>query len=281
MRLILLFVLTTLLAACKQPEALTAKQVLDSVYSQYDTKHACWIAQDPDGMIACMKLDSEKLLHLPSGDRLYVLVAGDLVDEQHESNGAHASPGSVGAFVAETIAGKTMLIASNSAMANGTMGTGPFGWKLVQLGPKDYWGWQGGYEDCHQGYCGSYYSILAPYGKTIKDVGFMTASFDNSGAVDPEQCAKDKKVELTIQRADDSVADDAQDEDVCQQPSIINSTLKIDTSNQHVKVYPLKITVTGISEGQAIKPATYSFEFDIKKWQYIEPKDYALIATDF
>ena len=256
MRYILL-VLTTLLAACKQPEPLTAKQVLDSVYPQYDTKHACWLAEDKDSSPYCMKLDSEKTLHLASGDRLYVLVSGGMVDENGESSGGHASSGLVGAFVAETVSSKTKIIAGNASIPSGTFGQAPNGWKLVQLGASDYWGWLNSWGDCHQGDCGSFYTILTPYGKSIKDTGLITQSLDNTGAC-------------------------ADDEDVCSKTTVkLESTLKIDTSNQAARVYPLQITIAGVDRDIKIKPTTWTLTFDTKKWVYQEPKDYALSGRDF
>ncbi len=260
------------LTACKQPaEPLTAKQVLDKAYPQFDIKHACWIAQDAEGISACMKLDSEKLLHLPSGDRLYVLAAGELVDEHGEPNGGHNSNGFVGAFVAETIAGKTTLIASNPTFPSGAFGRAPTGWKLLQLGPSDYWGWQNTWGDAHQGYSGDSNTILAPYGKSIIELAMMVASYDDTGAIDPDACKQ-------------AVTDDSADPvepPPCQQPSMIASTLKIDDSNQKVKVYPLQITVTGTDAGAPLTPKTYSFAFDTKKWTYKTPADYPLADKDF
>lgn len=257
MRFILLLLLSTLLTACKQPEPLNAKQVLDSVYPQYDAKHACWVADDKVSNPYCMKLDSEKLLHLSSGDRLYVLVAGEMVDENGVWNGSHANAGLVGAFVAEKISGKTKIIAANANIPSGTFGQAPNGWKLVQLGANDYWGWLNSWGDCHQGDCGSFYSIFVPYGKSIKDTGLVTQSVDNTGAC-------------------------ADDEDVCSKTTVkLESTLKIDTSNQDARVYPLQITVTGLNQGIKIKPTIWTLTFNTKKWAYQEPKDYPLSGREF
>jgi hypothetical protein len=268
---LLLIACLAVLAACKQPaEPLTAKQVLDKAYQQYDVKHACWIAQDADGVSACMKLDSEKLLHLASGDRLYVLAVGEMVDENGESDGGHNSNGFVGAFVAETIAGKTTLIASNPAFPSGAFGGAPIGWKLLQLGASDYWGWQNTWSDAHNGYSDDFYTILAPYGKGIKELAMMTSSYDDSGAIDPDAC---------IQEA--AGGTDNTDAMQCQQPSSIQSTLKIDNSNASARVYPLLITVSGTSEGVAFKPTTWKFVFDTKAWKYQEPKGYELLGKDF
>jgi hypothetical protein len=94
-----------------------------------------------------MKLDAKHKLTLKDGgERLYVVASGELVDEQSESNTSHASLGSVGTFVAETQVGKSEVVAAIQA---GAMGVAPTGWKLVKLGPADYWGWQNAWGDCH------------------------------------------------------------------------------------------------------------------------------------
>jgi hypothetical protein len=88
---------------------------------------------------------------------------------QRESNAGHVNVGSVGTFVAETRNRKSEVIAANPANQAVSSGIGPTSWKLVKRSPADYWGWQKTLGDCHQSYCGSQYSIFAPYGKSIKN----------------------------------------------------------------------------------------------------------------
>ena len=264
-------------AACSQ-KPLTAKQILDQAYPIFDQKHACWISDDGDGGRYCMKLDSEQKVTLRNSERLYVLVAGNLVDATGEEIGSHASLGVVGAFVSETKDGKNQLLATNPLIQAGASGAGPVKWKLVNLGPADYWGWQNTWGDCHQGYCGSHYSILAPYGKSIKEIGSMTSDYDDTGA-----CGgmTDKLDDDGNPVQDENGYPVEVEEDCAKTTSMMQSQLKIDTKNAKTKVYPLLITVTGSNHGQTLKPKAWVFKFDDKHWRYNEPANYPMAEKDF
>lgn len=225
------FLLMLLVSACSQ-KPLTSKQILDQAYPIYDQKHACWISDDGDGGRYCMKLDSEQKLTLKDGERLYVIASGELVDAQGESNTSHASIGSVGAFVAETRNGKSEVIATNPAIQAGASGIGPTAWKLVKLGPKDYWGWQNTWGDCHQGYCGSRYSILAPYGKSVKEIGFITSEYDDTGACGGLTDKLDTDGNPILDENGETIQVEV---DCSKTSSTIASTLKIDTQNSKFK----------------------------------------------
>lgn len=273
---IYLLVLLTITACGEKP--LTAKQVLDQAYPVYDQKHACWISDDGDAGRYCMKLDSEKKLTLKDSERLYVMVSGSLVDENGDNNGGHSSIGAVGAFVSEARDGKNQVIAANPLIAAGAFGVGPVNWQLVKLGPNDYWGWQNTWGDCHQGYCGSRYTILAPYGKSVKEIGFITGEFDNTGACGGVTEKLDDEGNLVM----DENGDPIEIEVDCNKTSTsIQSQLIIDTKSTKVKVYPLLITLTGRDKGIEVKSKAWVFNFDYKKWQYKDPANYPIADADF
>lgn len=237
---------------------LSAKAVLDKAYPTYDAKHQCWLAEDDEnGQRYCMKIDRTDNITADTGSRLYILMAGEAVDDKGEPNGSHATPGLIGAFVVEEHDGKPELLASNAKIPLGANGFAPTQWKFVKLGPSDYWGWQNESGDCHQGYCGSGYSILASYGKTIRDLTSFAASFDDSGA-----CTDTEKR--------------------CEANSTsIESKLEIDASQSSEKVFQLRITVSGELHGKELTPQTWTLPFDPKQWQYTEPKDWPLKGAEF
>ncbi len=271
------FLLLLFVSACSQ-KPLTAKQILDQAYPAYDQKHACWISDDGDGGRYCMKLDSEQKLTLEDAERLYVIASGELVDDQGESNASHASLGSVGAFIAEARDGKSEVIAANPAIQAGSSGVGPTAWKFVKLGPADYWGWQNAWGDCHQGYCGSRYSILAPYGKSVKEIGFITSSYDDTGACGGTTDKLDAEGNAVLDENDEPVQVDV---DCNKNSSQVQSTLKVDTKNPNVKVYPLLITLSGSENGEKVSSKPWVFSFDSKKWSYKTPANYPLADKDF
>jgi hypothetical protein len=262
------------LSACNH-QMPTAKQVLDQAYPAYDKKHACWIALDKEnGERFCMKLDSEKTITIKNKQRRYILVAGGVVDENGEPDGGHASMGAVGAFVVENNDGDSAIIASNPVLHAGTYGVAPTAWKLLQLGSADYWGWLNTSGDCHMGYCGSAYYILAPYGKSIRNLSkYILDSYDNTGACDGMVEKLDENGNSVLDESGNPIEVES---DCFKTTASMQTTLKIDTQNTKERVYPLLITVTGNDRRKVLKPKVWVFNFDVKNWTYKEPADYPL-----
>lgn len=233
------------------------RQVLDTVYKGgYDKARQCWRAFDKENSQAyCMKLDLTRLVNTQSGPRLYLLVSGTAVDEKGEPNGAHVTSGMVGAFAVEERDGRAEIIAADALLPVGASGAAPTGWKLVQFGPNDYWGWLNEAGDCHQGYCGTRTALLAPYGRQIKDLAGFAKSYSNGGACGDDACFR-KSTEL-------------------------ESAMQIDNSVTDTKVYPLTVTVKGTNKGRKIAPKRFTLVFDAKKWSYQMPSDWPLKDADF
>ena len=146
-------------------------------------------------------------------------------------------------------------MAGDAQITVGAFGRGPAKWKFVKLGPSDYWGWLNTAGDCHQGYCGSSYVILAPYGKGIRDIAAFTSAGDNSGACGDKQC-ETRAIQLT-------------------------SKLEIDASRIDAKVFPLIVTVSGKMGGRALAPKPWAIPFDEKKWKYVAPNNWPLKNAEF
>lgn len=249
--------LAALLAAPLSAQAdVSPKQVLDKTYGNFDRKHACWIAIDTENdQRYCMKVDRTDKVSAEGGQRLYILVAGEAVDERGEPNGSHASAGMVGAFVVEQRAGGAEIIAGDPKILVGASGIGPTKWKLVKLGPADYWGWLNSAGDCHQGYCGSRYVILAPQGKKIRDVAGIVESYSDAGACGDARCER--------------------------KSSSLETKLEIDATRIGEKVFPLLVTVTGQDKGKKLAPKTWTVPFDTAKWSYAQPANWPLRDREF
>jgi hypothetical protein len=234
----------------------TADKVLTAAYGAYDKKLSCWFADDAEsGQRYCMKVDRIDKIQTKAGFRFYVLAAGDAIDEAGHPNGNHLSFGAVGAFVVEDRKDATVFIASDPQIPVGSMGNAPNKWALMQLGPDDYWGWKNTWGDCHQGYCGSRYAVLAPYGKHIRDLAGFVASYEDTGACGDEECQSTR--------------------------SSLDSTLRVNTSDHTVKVFPIEVIVTGTDGGKELASKTWIMPFDPKKWRYVEPADWPLKMRDF
>jgi hypothetical protein len=233
---------------------ITAERILDKAYAKYDATNKCWIG-DNQGQLYCFTLDRFDKVKTETGDRYYVLVYGEAVDENGKPNGGHITQGSVGAFVVEERNGDMAFIASGALIEVGASGSGPSKWQFVQLGPRDYWGWINEWGDCHQGYCGARYAILAPYGQKVDDLAGFASRYEDTGACGDEECEK--------------------------KSSSIDSSLKVDDRNKTLRVFPLLITVTGKDGGKQLKSRTWKLSFDAKKWRYIEPEKWPLSQRDF
>lgn len=234
----------------------SAPKVLQSVYGRYDKKHECWMTTDAENTQRyCMQLDHAEIISTDMGPRLYVLAAGNAVDATGEPDGAHVTPGLVGAFVVAEQQGQIKILHGKPTITIGASGNAPRQWRFVKLGPSDYWGWYNTSADCHQGYCGSRYVILAPYGNTIRDLAGFVASFGDGGACGDKRCAG-------------RITD-------------LDSTLEVDATQIHTKVFPLRITVTGKDQGKRLAPKTWTLPFNPTTWTYIAPKNWPLAGRDF
>ncbi len=248
-----IFVLTLFMPLAVQAE-LSAEAVLNQVYDAYDKKHECWLATDNEEQLYCMKLDHSAKINTATGQRLYVLVAGDWIDEQGENTAGHANSGLVGAFVVEEQQGKPVILHGNAQIAIGSSGIAPTDWIFVKLGYEDYWGWHNITGWTGQGYTFGYYAILAPYGKSIRNLipsGFIQ-NYDDAGA-----CSEDEKICAT-------------------KTTEIESALAFDSSQSHAKVFPLQLTVTGTEKGKILKTKVWTIPFDSKTWSYPMPANWIL-----
>lgn len=225
-----------------------AARFLSGVYGDYDQQHGCWntTAEDQDFEYQyCMKLDRVDAISSNTGKRLYILAAGGLPDP---SAGAHATPGLIGAFVLEDHNGHTETIAANDKIAAGNFGTAPKQWKFVRLGPSDYWGWQNTDGYTGQGITESFFIVLAPFGKSVRDLAkHLPAGYDDSGMDCPESSKTCGKTAWT-------------------------STLDVDSSGSD-SIFPLVLTVKGSSRGKELKNKSFKLPFERKTWSYPKPED--------
>lgn len=231
-----------------------SEAVLSRVYDGYDREQACWRARsDSPGGYCCLKIDRQDRLETATGSRLYLLLTGSCYDSEGRPEDMHASPGMVGALVVGLEQNEVRILAGDPRLPMGSWGTAPTDWQLVKLGPEDYWGWLNTLGWSGQGITESVYTILAPYGQGIRDLGPIKAGFDDGG-----MCAED---------------------DPCPTTSL-ETRLDIDSLQIGAKVFPLKITVTGQVKGRAFEQRTWSVPFDAKSWSYLEPTDWPLADND-
>ena len=234
------------------------KDVLDKVYGGYDQKNNCWTIKDDDGNY-CMKIDSVDRIVVNKRQRIYLLLTADLSSPETH---AHADQGLVGAFVLEKQNGQTKIIAGNAKISSGIDGEATKKWHFVKLG-ANYWGWANTFSSYHSGYLTSMYSILAPHDTQVVELANFMVYRSNELDIVDENTTEKNNPEPCV------------DED--NQPcSSISAEVKIDTHQGHRQVYPLLVTVTGNEKGKKLKPHTWTFAFDTKKWAYIEPEQWPL-----
>lgn len=212
------------------------RQILGKAYGKYILKYDCWhtVATDQNGeQQYCMKLGRVDKVQAGNVKRIYVLALGGIADDEGKPAGAHVHTGMVGAFVADIQNGQAEIVASNAKMPMGAFGNAPDTWKFVKLSPNDYWGWQSATGDCHQGECYDEHIVLAPYGKTVKNLaGFGGYSSDRES-------------------------------------TSVSIALTIDSSSASAKVYPLLLDVTEEKEGKEASNKLVKVPFDEKQWQWL------------
>lgn len=226
--------------AQSQPDVgMTAEQLMTKVYGDFSAKLNCWPMQS-DNERYCMRIDRVDKIVTDQGPRLYVLAQGTWIDEAGNESGGHAASGMIGAFVVEVKDGAPNIVAQNRHIPAGEHGASPKKWKFIQLGAANYWGWQNWVGGGGQGYFIRRFFLLAPYGKGIADLmDFKTDYTDPAGTE-------------------------------------LDTKLEVDLRDRNARVYPLKLTVSGVREGKKFRPKTWIVPFDLKKWQYLEPKDWPL-----
>ena len=240
--------------ATGQPASSVA-QILNEFYDGYDARNGCWraLADDPQAYY-CFKIDRTDRLQSDTGPRIYVLLTGQILDQSGETAGTHVESGLVGALVLSEAESGLEIIASEPRIPMGSFGSSPTEWKLVKLGPSDYWGWLNSTWDAHGGFSGSRYSLLAPYGRHIQELAGFVGSYSDEGTCTNEHACR---------------------------ATTLDSKLEIDSSQASEKVFPLKITVTGKIDGKVIAPSTWTLPFDSKTWSFIEPGNWPLAERDF
>lgn len=232
---------------------ISAENIMNQVYSGYVAKKGCWIGlATKNKQYYCMKIDRNDGIIINGIKRHYIIATGIAIDENGEENGAHVTPGMVGAFVVEERNGQIKMLAGNSKMYFGPFGQPPEKWIFVKLGSDDYWGWQNTSGNAHYGITGSYYHILAPYGKSIRDIAAqLVSSYDDTQSCDEDTGCKNKLTSLT-------------------------TSIEFDSTKIADKVFPLTVTVRGKYKGNEIDEKTFTIPFDEKKWEYLPPKNYFL-----
>jgi len=253
--LINLFPLSTLAKESAEPIlSPTIQKTITSFYSAYDKKRQCWVAKDKHDRSQhyCLKLINFKQIQTDEGKRYYILLSGEVLNEKGEPFGAHVSSGLVGAFVFHN----SRLVAHDAYYPIGAFGKPPEDWSIIKLSDDDYWAWLSEWGDCHFGYCGGRYVLLAPYGKNMKNLAAFTSSYSDEGTGKFENGGATN----------------------------LESSLIVDTTQkaeQKTGIYPLKITIKGENAGKALKQSEWILPFNRKKWAYIEPKGWALADREF
>lgn len=225
-----------------------AANVLDKAYGALNHKGNCWVANFEEQRY-CMVVDRADWVETAKGPRLYVLAVGEATDNDGMLNAGHVTAGLIGAFVVAEHQGEIEWIASNAALPVGSFGLPPSGWHLLKLGANDFWGWQNIAGFTGQGYSYSQFSILAPEGARIVEIGGFAAGYSDAGA-----CVNN----------------------VC---TTIEAELRVDASHPDDPVYPLIISLKGEDKGKPLTPSEWTVFYDRELRLYVAPQQWPL--TDY
>jgi hypothetical protein len=87
------------------------------------------------------------------------------------------------------------------------------------------------------------YQIFAPYGKGFREVGKINEHYDDEGS------------------------------DQSGGTTEINAEMKIDSTRDDSRVFPLLISVSGNEKGRVLKERKWVIPFNYEKWLYVPPKE--------
>ena len=218
------------------------KQLMDDIYGNFDVKRDCWKVTSPEHFNLCMQIDNKTKILSSSGARLYVMAKSLEPNSEEQANLGHASGGLVGLFILENQNEKYKVITSDPQIVVGSWGRSiPL--TLVKLGANDYWGWSGSSGYSNMGETIDKYMVYAPYGKKFKMVANIQTGYSNE-SLDGSQIENYK------------------------------STVEFNTNKLNDKAFPILVTVTGGKNGTPILKKTWTFNFNVKKWEYSEPKGF-------
>jgi serine/threonine protein kinase len=214
---------------------------LSKFYGKYDLQKKCWLTAG-DGRVSedgtyCMTVHRSDRISTNTADRLYVLVVGE------SDSSSTIVPGLVGFFILEDGGDRLNLIASAPKIEIGSRGKPPVDWRLERIGPSDYWGWVAISRFSQMGVTYRTYQIFAPYGKGFREVGKINEHYDDEGS------------------------------DQSGGTTEINAEMKIDSTRDDSRVFPLLISVSGNEKGRVLKERKWVIPFNYEKWLYVPPKE--------
>lgn len=236
--------------------------VLKPYYPLYNEALQCHGVMAPSGSVNsltnepymtgyCIDVDKQKVIKTDKGERLYILVTGDVSFDKNGKKLAYADTrfdnGLVGMFVLKPKGSSWEIESAKPTISVGSYGRGLSDWRLQQLSPRT-WGFLNQHSNALQGYYSDSLVILTPDGHSILE-NWIGINYNNEDA---------GKCEDNMSECDG-----------------VKTIFTVDTSKIINGFYPIETTIDGRVKGKIYNSATYRINYQKNKG-YVEPKNYPL-----
>lgn len=199
----------------------------------------------------CINIDQQKVVKTDKGERLYILITGDIgFDENGEElayDDTRFDNGLVGMFVLKPKGSSWEVESAKPTISVGSYGRGLIDWRLQQFSPNT-WGFLNQHSNALQGYYSDSLVILTSHEQSIIE-NWIGIKYNNEDA---------GKCEDDLSECDN-----------------VQTVFAVDTSKKINGFYPLDIIVDGLIKGKIYHSTTYRIKYQKGKG-YVEPDDYPL-----
>lgn len=229
--------------AISDPEGLL-KAVMREFYGTFSQTKVCWITKRADET-DCMKPYKMDIIGADNNRRLFIVIAGQKLDDDGTPQESHVSSGVLGLIVLSENGAQLDVVATNGLYEDfGSFGSVPpvTSFTIHELGPNGSYGWIIQDKEFGNGEEVDFNQLYAVIGDTITSIGSIPARFTDSEAH-------------------------------CYQPcSNYSIDLLIDPTAQNARFYSLILRTSGIKDGQAFNK-TYRVPFDTSSFKYLPPHE--------
>ena len=231
-------------AAVSNPKELL-KAVMNEFYGTFSQTNGCWITKR-DNKTYCMKPYKINSAGSDKNRRLFIVVAGQKLDDEGKPEDYHSASGVLGLLVLSEDGAQLGVVATNNLYEDfGSFGTVPPVESLTvrELGPNGSYGWVIRLNEFGMGEEFDTNVLYAVIGDTATSIGSIPAhDYQNAATYCGNRCSN-YSVELLI-----------------------------DSTAKNARFYPLILRASGVKSGRPFNK-TYRVPFDTSSFKYLVPNE--------
>ena len=237
--------------AISKPKELL-KAVMNEFYGTFSQSNGCWITKSAEitksaNKTYCMKPYKLDTVGSDNNQRLFIVIAGQKLDDNGAPEDWHSASGVLGLIVLMQNGAQLGVVATNSLYEDfGSFGKVPpmNSFAVHELGPNESYGWIIQENEFGAGEEVDFNNLYAVFGDTIASIGSIPSRDirENGATGCGDQCS-DYSIELLV-----------------------------DSTAQNATFYPLILRVSGVKEGRPFNK-TYRVPFDSSSFRYLVPRE--------